>query len=106
MREDELPENTMTLMVEIKEDGHIALFSGHNLSEDMGDEELTYLTDMINGLFISFEDLMNHYSNVGQAARVAEELLEQDEVLFEPDDELMEAIKDRKIIPFDKKKLN
>lgn len=106
MSEDELPVNTMTLMIEVKEDGQMALFSGHNLSNQMGKDEFAFLTDMMNGLFLSFDELMNHFASVGESARIADELMEQGEIIFEADDELVEAIKDKKIIPFDKNKLN
>ena len=53
--------------------------------------------------------MINLFAYIGHMARTSEELydeLQGQGAHFEPDEELLKAIRDSKVIPFDKKKLN
>jgi len=109
MTTEELPKNTMMLMVQVMRDGEISVLTGSNLDDDLDEEQLEYLNDVITGMFISFENMMNLYAFIGSMASNSEDMyneLNKKGIDFEPDEDLLKALKDNKIIPFDKKKLN
>lgn len=109
MKPEELPNNSMMFMIQIRDDGELSVMSGNNLTKDLDEEQIEYFNDIMTGMFLSFDSMMNLYAYIGQMASVSEELyneLQEREIDFEPDEELLKAIKDSKIIPFDKKKLN
>jgi len=109
MTPEELPENSMMLMLQLKDEGDMSIMCGHNLSEELGEETIHHLQDMLTGLFLSFDNLIDLYALIGAMSRYADELrdeLEGEGVSFEPDEELLKAIQDAKVIPFNKKKMH
>jgi len=109
MNPDELPNNSMMLLVQMNDDGEMSILSGSNLDEDNDEKTIEFLNDVMTGLFLSFDNMINLFAYIGHMARTSEELydeLQGQGAHFEPDEELLKAIRDSKIIPFDKKKLN
>ena len=101
----EMPLDTLHLRLRVLDDGDLEVFCGHNLSEDMNEDEALYYMDMLNGLHMTLNASVDHLVMQGQMLRALQEQ-EEDELVFEPDEELLKAIADKKILPFDKKKMN
>lgn len=112
MTHDQLPLNVMSLTFTYNEDdGDMGIHSAHNIDEKMDEESRQFLLDVFNGMYLSFESMIQQYALIGQITRYAAELEEElsmqdEELTFEPDDEFLQAIADAKVIPFDKKKMN
>jgi len=109
MEPEKLPPNSMMLMLQIKDEGDLSIACGHSLEEELGEESIQYLQDMLTGLFLSFDNLIDMFAAIGAMSRYTEELrdeLESEGVSFEPDEELLQAIQDAKVIPFNKKKMH
>jgi len=102
----DMPEDTLHLRLKVLGDGDLEVFCGHNLSEDMPEAEALYYMDLLSGLHMTLSSAVDHLIMQGQMLRTIQEQEEEDELVFEPDEELLKSIADKKIIPFDKKKLN
>ncbi len=109
MKPEELPTNSMMFMIQIKDSGEFLVLSGNNLDEDLDEEQIAYFNDIMTGMFLSFESMMTLYAYIGQMASGSEQLyneLQESEINFEPDEDLLKATKNNKNNRFDKKKLN
>ena len=102
----DLEENTLLLRLKILDDDEIEVAYGHSLSEDFDEDKALYFIDLLNGLNLSLNTSMDHFSVIGRMLRDLQESEEEEEWVFEPDEELLEARADKKIIPFSKYKLN
>tara|TARA_R100001377_G_C3157299_1_gene98473 strand:+ start:169 stop:492 length:324 start_codon:yes stop_codon:yes gene_type:complete len=107
MSDDDYPANTVSLILEIKDDGHVQVTLIGSVGEGMDEEDSDYYMNMMSGLQESLPLLADHFAEVGSKTRELEFMQEQEEgdICFEPDDELLEAIEDKKIIEF-KKRMN
>lgn len=103
---EDLPENTMMMVLKIEDGGEMSIMCGTNIKKDMPEETAEYLSDMMTGLFLSFENMIDQFAYIGNMARFCDEMAAEGEIEFEPDENLLKAIRDSKVIPFDKKKLN
>lgn len=71
------------------------------LGEDFPAQELTKYQDLLSGLAYQLDEAPTFFMNLGGLLR---ELYESEgDVVFEADEELLDAIQESKIIPFDKK---
>jgi deoxyadenosine/deoxycytidine kinase len=105
----DLPEmelNTLNMRLRILEDGDLEVFFGHNIEDDMPEEVANFYMDLLNGINTMLESNPDHLVLLGTLLRTVHELQNKDEVEFEPDEELLKAVQDRNIVPFNKKKLN
>ena len=102
----DLEENTLLLRLKILDDDEIEVAYGHSLSEDFDEDKALYVIDLLNGLNLSLNTSMDHFSVIGRMLRDLQESEEEEEWVFEPDEELLEARANKKIIPFNKNKLN
>ena len=102
----DLEENTLLLRLKILDDDEIEVAYGHSLSEDFDEAKALYFIDLLNGLNLSLNTSMEHFAFIGKMLRDLQESEEEEEWVFEPDEELLEARADKKIIPFNKNKLN
>lgn len=96
-------------MLQLKEEGDMSIACGHSLEEQLGEETIQYLQDMLTGMFLSFDNLIDMFAAIGAMSRYADELrdeLEGEGVSFEPDEELIKAMQDAKVVPFNKKKMH
>lgn len=103
---DDLKQNSIRLDIIIEPDDIIDIAVGHNLTEDLGEGQVAYYLDVLNGLVHSLKNNMDGTASVGLLLRQLAILTEEDEddiIDFEPDEELLEAIKDNKVIQFKKK---
>jgi len=102
----DLEENTLLLRLKILDDDEIEVAYGHSLSEDFDEAKALYFIDLLNGLNLSLNTSMDHFSVIGRMLRDLQESEVEASRVFEPDEELLEARADKKIIPFNKNKLN
>ena len=103
MKPEDLPNNSMMLLVEVQNNGEMSILSGSNLDDDMDEENLDFLNDIMTGMFMSFDSMINLYAYIGSMARASEDLyneLHGQDLQLEPDEELIKAIRDSKIVPF------
>jgi hypothetical protein len=111
MKEEEIPKNTMIVEMELLDDGNLRTAFGHNFDLDLvEDESVQYLLDILNGIRISLDNGMEQFANQGAMARTIRDLVDELDggmaIEFEPDEELLEALNDKRgnIVQFDPKK--
>lgn len=105
----DVPLNTMILKLTLRDDGDMNVFVGQNLSEELPEEEAQFYSDFLQGLNMSLTTALNQFAMIGYLARSNAELqdeLEGGDIGFEPDEELLQAIADAKVVPINKKKMN
>jgi hypothetical protein len=102
----DLEPDTLLLRLRILDDGEVEVFSGHNITDDVSEEQAHFYIDMLNGLQTMMESATEHVVMIGTFLRTINNLQQSTEIEFEPDEELLEALKDKKVIPFSKNKLN
>lgn len=109
MNEKNIPENTVVMTTKINPDGHMDIAIGHNINlEDYDDETLEFIESFIDGLNVQLDSGMDTLLTLGRMSRMIRDLTEeQSDVEFEPDEELLDAIQDAKVISLStKKRLN
>lgn len=93
----------MGVLFSFNPDGEIELTIGHNLTEGyLQSDDFIYYLDVINGMKLAVEHGMDDFANRGFLLRSLYDALheadEQDGIIFEPDDEILDAVADAKII--------
>ena len=107
--ENDLPVNTLSLVMQIQdagEDKKVNIILACNISEEMDDDVADYYVNMIHGMQESVELMADHFAEVGAKTRIIEALMEDSDgsgIVFEPDDELLDAVQDTKVVAFKKK---
>lgn len=96
--ESNIPDNTMFLFMQVLEDGDLRVMAGRKFDEDMPEDEYLYYTDLLNGLNMVLSMAPALVLHFGTLSRNVAEYEEQDGIVFEPDEELLEAIADAKVI--------
>ena len=98
-----LPENSIHVMLTLDPDsGSMTLSSQGNIPETLDPEYVKAMTDISNGLCMILENGVEYLATTGSLLTQLEEEMSE-EVVFEPDDELLDAVSDAKIIDFSKK---
>jgi hypothetical protein len=108
MKYSDLPLNSMGIVIHLEEEGGFGVTVMNNISEDWSEEEAEPYLDILNGLNMVLTNGYDMLGMYGALGRVVKDYIEGDgpEIEFEPDEELLQAIEDRKVVPFNKKKLN
>lgn len=108
MKYSDLPTDAMGIVIHLEEDGGFGVTVMHNLSDDWSEEEAEPYLDILNGLNMVLTNGYEMLGMYGALGRIVKDYIENDgpEIEFEPDEELLQAIEDRKVVPFNKKKLN
>jgi transcriptional antiterminator len=111
MNEDDLPKNSWIIQMELLDDGTLRTAFGHRFDEDeVEDRTIQFLIDVLHGIRISLDAGMENFAQQGAMARTIRELIEDPEddylIDFEPDEKLLEALKDKRgnVIKFDPRK--
>ncbi len=101
----DIPHNSMILRMDILESGDLKIYTAYRFNDELTDEQCEYLQGLLEGL--------NYFLNVGTDFAVALghmvnklDEFEGEEIIFEPDDDLKQAVADAKVIPINKNKLN
>ena len=104
--ENDLPENTMSLVMQIGDDDKVKVILACNLSAEMDEDDANYYVNLIHGLQESLPLMSDHFAEVGAKTRIIDALMGDDEeegIAFEPDPDLLEAIAAKKVVNFKKK---
>jgi hypothetical protein len=102
----DLPKNSMLLRMDILESGDLQIYTAQNFGDELTDEECTYYMNLLTGLNYTLNFGTDYAVALGATVSHLGELEAEDEFVFEPDDELIQAVADAKVVPFDKDKLN
>lgn len=104
MSENDMPSNTMSLVMQLQDDGNVHVMMCYNMSKDLDESEKEYYINMIEGLHESLPLMADYFSMVGEKFKQLEDMESLDEeIAFEPSPELMQKISDNKIVAFKKK---
>lgn len=106
MEPKDLPKNSMMLRMDILESGDLKIYSAQHFGDELTDEECTYYMNLLTGLNYTLNFGTDYAVALGAMVTHLGELEAEDEFVFEPDDELIQAVEDAKVVPFDKGKLN
>lgn len=104
--ENNLPINTLSLVMQIQDDDTVNVIAACNISELMGEDNAHYYVNLIHGLQECLPLMSDHFSEVGAKTRIIDALMGDDEeegIAFEPDPDLLQAIENQKIVSFKKK---
>lgn len=100
---EDLPENSITLVISLDEEAEtLSIASAQNTSADLDPEQTQVMTDIYNGLCLVLDGGMDYLRFVGGILSKLEEY-NNSEIDFEPDDELLEAVADAKVVKFPRK---
>jgi hypothetical protein len=92
--------------MDILESGDLQIYSAQHFGDELTDEECTYYMNLLTGLNYTLNFGTDYAVALGAMVTHLGELEAEDEFVFEPDDELIQAVEDAKVVPFDKGKLN
>jgi|TARA_R110000765_G_scaffold96506_3_gene181735 uncharacterized protein YlaN (UPF0358 family) len=102
----DLPKNSMMLRMDILDSGDLKIYTAQHFGDDLTEEQCVYYMNVLTGLNYVLNFGTEFAVNLGELVDYTGELEAEEEFVFEPADELLQAISDAKIVPFDKKKLN
>lgn len=103
MNKQKSPENSMTIQIVLNEDT-MDIGVMHNFADDMPEEERTFYLDALNGLVAQLNHGLENMAFTGMLLRQLAEYEDDDEGIdFEAAPELLEAIKDNKVVQLKKK---
>ncbi len=102
----DLPKNSMMLRMDIQHNGDLKIYSAHHFGDELTDEECRYYDNLVTGLNYTLNFGTDYVVALGAMVNHLGELEAEDEFIFEPDDELIKAVADTKVVPFDKDKMN
>ena len=110
-----LPTNTIRFDISISQDTDVVEVDvHHNLSRTMDSSQRAFYTNVVNGLYSKLKTEIETFHNHGVLLaenmllrEIIDNELEEEGVMFEPDDELIEAIEEAKsegkVLDFKKK---
>lgn len=98
MNDNVVPLNSMFINMQILADGDLRISSGSRFDDEMSDEECMYYMDLVNGLNMLLTMATEFVIHTGTMARVVADVEFGDEIGFEPDEELLEAMADAKVV--------
>ena len=100
---ENLAENSITLVIALDEEAEtLSISSAQHTTDDLDPEQAQTLTDIYNGLCLVLDGGMDYLRFVGGILSKLEEY-NNSEIEFEPDDELLEAVADAKVVKFPRK---
>jgi len=92
-------DNTIHIKVTLSEDDpdEAVITSSANFSEDMSEDVLEYYSSLVMGINYMINFNADMFVNVGELVKISVES-EAEDIVFEPDDELKDAIAQKKVI--------
>jgi hypothetical protein len=96
--ENSIPEDSMFMQIQVLGDGDLQVMTGHNFGLDMPEEDFLFYRDILNGLNMILAMAPHMVMHFGTLSRNVAEYEEQDGIVFEPDEELLDAVADAKVI--------
>ncbi len=104
--ENNLPINTLSLVMQIHDDDTVNVIAACNISDSMDEDNAHYYVNLLHGLQEVLPMMSDHFSEVGAKTRIINMIMGDDDeadIAFEPDQELLEAIAAKKVVSFKKK---
>lgn len=102
----DLPANSMMLRFDIQADGDLRIIEAQHFGDDIAEEAALEYMSLVRGLVAILNFSSDFVIGIGSMAMYVDALEAEDEIAFEPDEELLEAMADAKIVPFNKNKMN
>lgn len=100
---DELPENSITFVITLDEiEETLSIASASSTREDLDPEQAQTLEDIYNGLCLLLDGGMDYLRFVGGILSKLNEHYGS-QIEFEPDEELIDAINEKKVVKFPRK---
>ena len=103
----DLPKNTLAIAFQINlEEGELSVMTQHNLErEELGEVEYQIQVDLLLGLQMMLDAAPELLIRQGLLQRLLMDAEDEDgpEIVFEPDDELLDILAEGKIVPFKKR---
>ncbi len=103
----DLPKNTLMIAFQINmEEGELSVMTQHNLEkEEMGEVEYQIQVDLLLGLQMMLDAAPELLIRQGLLQRLLTDAKDEDgpEIVFEPDNELLDILAEGKIVPFKKR---
>ena len=100
MQKSDVPNNSIVFSVEILDDEEVCISTGHKFDEDMDEDSVHYWTSILLAIHHLFSFNPDFLSNQGDLLKYLAALEsddeDEDEIVFEPAEELIEAIEDKK----------
>ena len=92
-------DNTIHIKVQLSEDDpdEAIITSSANFADDISEDVLDYYSSLVMGINYMINFNADMFVNVGELVKISVEA-EEDEIVFEPDEELKEAIAQKKVI--------
>jgi hypothetical protein len=106
---DKLSFNGMALIVEIEDEKRAKVMTSWNFEKDFGDDFAQFNADLITGLEYMMRSAPEAMSQIGAMVRFIAEIddeLDDCEIVFEPDEALVKAVSQSKVVEFNPKKWN
>ena len=100
MRVEDIPENTVILKIKLGHDpDSIDVAVGHNVeTDDFNEEGLEFIDALVAGLGLQIEHSMDTIIAMGRMSNMSRDMMEdeEDDIAFEPDQKLLDAIDTKK----------
>jgi|TARA_R110000744_G_scaffold156274_1_gene271838 hypothetical protein len=104
MNKLDLPIDSIAICVSLSEEGNPVTIGFSNLSKSLPEVEKDYLNLILKGIEFLTHASPEGLASIGNLSEMVE--AQEDAVLFEPDEELTEAIEGAKVIPINKNRMN
>ena len=105
MNAQDLPEDSISICVTLSEEGEPLTIALANVTDSLDEQAKDYLLLMLKGLEFFVHASPEGLASIGNISEMAE-YRDEDSIAFEPDEELIDAIKDSKVVPINKKRIN
>lgn len=106
----DLPKNTLMIAFQINmEEGELSVMTQHNLEkEEMGEVEYQIQVDLLLGLQMMLDAAPELLIRQGLLQRLLIDTKEDagPEIVFEPDEQLLDVLAEGKIVPFKKTRIH
>lgn len=97
-----LPKNSVSLVISLDDEGLPVVDTYANLTNEQTEEQNTFLALLLKGLEFSAYAGGNFFASIGNVHAILDKY-EENDLEFEPDEELVEKLQDAKIIPINGK---
>jgi len=101
MNAADLPEDSISICVTLSEEGNPLTLALANVTDSLDEQTKDYLLLMLKGLEFFIHASPEGLASIGNLSEIADGE-DEDDIMFEPDEELLDAVKDAKVIPINK----
>tara|TARA_R110002096_G_scaffold23779_1_gene75511 strand:- start:586 stop:918 length:333 start_codon:yes stop_codon:yes gene_type:complete len=105
--------NKLVFHLKVLDKEQISITFGFDLDENLEEGDIEACTYLLHGLSAILREQQSYVLDRGQheyestvSEMILDEIENNEEILFEPDEELLQAIREAKVVPFKKTKLH